>query len=168
MRIVWLGAATALALALQTTLGRFFGGNLIVDLVLVVVVYAALSGGSVHGLLAGTLAGLVQDAMATGVVGVGGLAKTVVGFLAGVVGTHFIVTQAPSRFVVFFVATLLHATLFMGVHELLGLREFGFPYATVLEQALANALVGMIAFQAAEMLPSVVERRRLTRMRPKR
>jgi rod shape-determining protein MreD len=168
VRFVWLFAAAALALSLQTTLGRFFAEPLIVDLVLVVVVYAALAGGPVQGLLAGTLAGLAQDSLSTGVVGVGGLAKTVVGFLAGVVGTQFIVAQAPSRFVVFFLSTLLHAAIFMGLYELLDLRHFGFPYATIVEQALANALVGMIAFQLAELLPSVVERRRTTRGGPRR
>jgi len=168
VRAVWLVAATALALALQTTLGRFFTGPLIVDLVLVVVVYAALAGGPVAGLLVGTFAGLAQDTLSTGVVGVGGLAKTVVGFLAGVVGTQFIVAQAPPRFVVFFVASLLHAAIFMGLHEVLDLRDFGFPYATIVEQALANALVGLIAFQAAELLPGMVERRRMTRGGPRR
>jgi rod shape-determining protein MreD len=161
VRIVWLGAATALALALQTTLGRFFSGQLPVDLVLVVVVYASLTGGPVHGIVAGTLAGLIQDALSTGVLGVGGLAKTVVGFLAGVVGTQFIVAQAPVRFVVFFMCTILHSAIFIGLYELLGQREFGFPYMTVLEQALANGLVGVIAFQVAELLPGMVERRRM-------
>jgi rod shape-determining protein MreD len=168
MRIVWLGAATALALALQTTLGRVFSGLPIVDLIVVVVVYAALSGGPVQGLVAGTLAGLAQDTLSTGVVGVGGLAKTIIGFLAGVVGTQFIVAQAPSRFIVFFLATLLHAGIFMGLYELLDLRDFGFPYGTVLEQGLANGLVGIVVFQVIELLPSIAERRRLTRTKPRR
>jgi hypothetical protein len=88
-----------------------------------------------------------------------------VGFLAGVVGTQFIVSQAPSRFVVFFAATVVHAAIFMGLYELLGLRDFGAPYGRVLEQAFANAVVGIVAFQAAELLPGAVERRRTNRMR---
>ena len=35
-------------------------------------------------MLTGSLAGLVQDALTTGVIGIGGLAKTVVGFLSGI------------------------------------------------------------------------------------
>ena len=69
--------ATALALALQTTLARFLvRGTVGVDLVLVVVVYAALSSGPVTGLLTGTFAGLLQDALSSGIIGIGGLAKT--------------------------------------------------------------------------------------------
>jgi len=168
VRTVRIVGATVVALALQTTLSRFLGGTVVIDLVLVVVIYAALMSGPVTGLLTGTFAGLVQDTLSIGVIGIGGLAKTIVGFLAGVVGTQFIVEQAPSRFVVFFVATLLHAAIFMGLYELLGLRHFENPYVTVAEQAFGNAVVGVVAFQLAEFLPGAVERRRLTRARPRR
>ena len=165
MRIVGLAIATVMALVAQTTLARFVSGTIVVDLVLVVVVYAALLAGPVTGLLTGTFAGLLQDALSIGVIGIGGLAKTIVGFLAGVIGTQFIVSQAPSRFVVFFAATVLHAVIFMGLYQLLGLRDFGAPYGKVLEQAFANAVVGTVAFQAAELLPGAVERRRMNRIR---
>ncbi|MGE5245673.1 MAG: rod shape-determining protein MreD [Betaproteobacteria bacterium] len=153
--------AIAVALALQTTLARFvIRGTVAVDLVLVVVVYVALVYGPVTGMLAGTVGGLVQDALASGVVGIGGLAKTIVGFLAGVVGTQFIVAQPFPRFVVFFGATLLHAVIFIGLYMLLDLRQFGTPYAAVAGQGLGNAIVGVVAFQLAELLPGAVERRR--------
>lgn len=168
MRILGIVVATVIALALQTTLMRFLSGTTAVDLVLVVVVYVALLFGPVPGLLTGTFAGLIQDALSIGVIGIGGLAKTIVGFLAGVIGTQFIVSQAPSRFVVFFAATVLHAVIFMGLYELLGLRDFGTPYARVLGQAFTNAVVGTVAFQVAELLPGAVERRRLNRARPRR
>jgi rod shape-determining protein MreD len=165
VRIAGLAIATVVALVAQTTLARFVSGTIVVDLVLVVVVYAALLAGPVTGLLTGTFAGLLQDALSIGVIGIGGLAKTIVGFLAGVIGTQFIVSQAPSRFVVFFAATVLHSVIFMGLYQLLGLRDFGAPYGKVLEQAFANAVVGTVAFQAAELLPGAVERRRMNRMR---
>jgi rod shape-determining protein MreD len=158
--------AIAVALALQTTLGRFvIRGTVAIDLVLVVVVYVALTAGPVTGMLAGTFGGLVQDALSSGVIGIGGLAKSVVGFLAGIVGTQFIVAQPLPRFVVFFGATLLHAAIFIGLYVLLDLRQFGTPYAAITGQALGNAVVGVIAFQLAELLPGAVERRRAQRGR---
>jgi rod shape-determining protein MreD len=161
--------ATALAIALQTTLARFvIRGTVAVDLVLVVVVYAALTSGPVTGLLAGTFAGLVQDALSTGVVGIGGLAKSIVGFLAGVIGTQFIVAQPLPRFVVFFGATVVHATVYIGLYELLRLRDFGTPVAAVSGQALGNAIVGVAVFQLAELLPGAFERRRMARGRLRR
>ena len=164
MKVVGVLVATALALALQTTLARFLvGGTVALDLVLVVVVYVALTSGPVTGMFAGSLAGIIQDALSSGVIGVGGLAKSIVGFVIGAIGQQFIVTAALPRLVMFLVATAVHATLFMGFYVLMGLRSFPSPWAAVLSQALGNAVVGMIAFTVVESLPGAVERRRLSR-----
>ncbi len=169
MKVAWVVLATTLALALQTTLARFVvRGTVAVDLVLVVVVYAALKSGPVTGLLTGTFAGLVQDALSSGVIGIGGLAKTVVGFLAGLVGTQLIVAGSLPRFMVFFAATLVHAVVFIGLYVLLDLRPFGTPYSGALGQAVGNAVVGVLAFQLAELVPGAVERRRSARTRRRR
>jgi rod shape-determining protein MreD len=156
--------AIALALALQTTLARFvIGGTVAIDLVLVVVVYVALTTGPGTGLLAGSAAGLIQDALSSGVIGIGGLAKSIVGFLAGVIGQQFIVTAALPRFVMFLAATVVHSLVFMGLYVVLGLRSFPSPYAAVFSQALGNAAAGMIAFTIIEALPGMMERRRIRR-----
>ena len=156
--------AVAAALALQTTLARFvIRGTAAVDLVLVVVVYLALTSGPITGLLAGTCAGLVQDSLSSGVIGIGGLAKTIVGFIAGVVGTQFIVARPLTRFVVFVAATLLHSSMFMGLYVLLDLRTFSAPYPAVLSQSVGNAVVGVLTFQVVEGLPGAVARRRASR-----
>ena len=169
MRAVGPIIAIIAALALQTTLARFLvRGAIAVDLVLVAVVYVALTSGPATGLLTGTFAGLVQDALSSSVIGIGGLAKTIVGFLAGVIGTQFIVSQPLPRFGVFFGASILHAVVFIGLYVLLELRHFDAPYAAVAGQAAANALVGVIAFQVVELLPGAVERRRAAKNRLRR
>jgi rod shape-determining protein MreD len=156
--------AIALALALQTTLARFLvGGTAALDLVLVVVVYVALTSGPVTGMLAGSLAGIVQDALSSGVIGIGGLANSIVGFLAGVIGQQFLVTAALPRLLIFLAATVVHAAIFMGFYMLLGMRSFPSPWAAVASQALGNAAVGLIAFAIIESLPGAVERRRMGR-----
>jgi rod shape-determining protein MreD len=161
--------AIVVALVLQTTLTRFLvRGTIAVDLVVVVVIYVALMSGPVTGLMAGTVAGLVQDALSTGLIGIGGLAKTVVGFLAGIIGTQFIVARPLPRFLVFFGATLLHQAITIGLGVVLGLRTLGSPYAAVAGQALGNAVVGVAAFQLVELLPGAVERRRTARTRLRR
>jgi rod shape-determining protein MreD len=154
-------AAIAAALALQTTLASLvIRGTAALDLVLIVVVYIALITGPVTGLLLGSAAGLIQDALSSGVIGIGGLAKTVVGFVAGVLGTQFIVTAPLSRFIVFVLATALHATIFMGLYMLLEIRQFESPYAAVMSQAIGNGLLGVVGAQLVEILPGLRERRR--------
>jgi rod shape-determining protein MreD len=114
-------------------------------------------------MLAGSVAGLIQDALSSGVIGVGGLAKTVVGFLAGAIGQQFIVTAAVPRLVMFVAATGLHALLFMGLYQVLGVRSFASPFAAVATQSLGNTVMGMVAFSVIEGLPGAMERRRLAR-----
>ena len=129
-----------MALALQTTLARFLvRGSVAVDLVLVVVVYVALTSGPATGLLSGTFAGLVQDALSSSVIGIGGLAKTLVGFLAGIIGTQFIVAAVAAAVRgVFRRHACCTRSVFMGLYVLLDLRHFGAPYAAVAGQATAQ------------------------------
>ncbi len=154
-------ATIAAALALQTTLARFLvHGSIGVDLVLVAVVYLALTTGPVAGLTSGTLAGLAQDALASGVVGIGGLAKTFIGYLVGQVGTAFIVTQTVPRFLMFFAATLVQAAVTLGLNALLERGAQSIPYGAITAQAIGNAILGVVLFQLTEALPVVLERRR--------
>jgi rod shape-determining protein MreD len=156
--------AITLSLALQSTVDRVLPlGAASIDLVLVAVVYVALTSGPVGGMLAGSVAGLIQDSLGTGIVGIGGLAKLIVGFFAGVFGQQFIVTPALPRLAMFIGATVVHAAVFMGLYQVLGLRTFESPWAAVGTQALTNAAVGMVAFAIIEAVPGAIERRRMTR-----
>lgn len=164
MKTVGVLVAVALALALQTTLAQFrVSGSAAIDLVLVAVVGVALTTGPVSGMLAGSVAGLIQDSLSTGVLGIGGLAKSIVGFAVGLISQQFILAAALPRFVTFIVATVAHAAIFMGLYVVLGLRMFPSPWKAVASQAVGNAIVGMIAFTIVEALPGVIERRRAGR-----
>lgn len=157
-------AAILIAIALQTTLSRLGVGNgTALDLVLIVVVYVAIKSGPSTGLLAGTVAGLIQDSLSSGILGIGGLAKTIVGFLAGVLGSQFIVTAPLPRFLLLIMGTALHAAIFMGLYTLLNLRQFPAPYSSIVGQAVGNAFVGVVAFQIIEWFPGFVDRRRAGR-----
>jgi rod shape-determining protein MreD len=157
--------AIAVALALQTTLASLvIRGTAALDLVLIVVVYLALVSGPVSGLLLGSVAGLVQDSLSSGIIGIGGLSKTMVGFLAGLLGTQFIVTAPLSRFMVFVLCTLVNAGIFMGLYTVLGLRQFDDPWTPVLSQAVGNGIVGVVGAQLIELLPGLRDRRRQRRI----
>lgn len=152
--------ALILALVLQTKLAPFLVlGTSPLDLVLIVVVYVGMTSGATTGLLAGAAAGLAQDALSSGIIGIGGLSKTVVGYIVGLASTQFNIAGALPRFVTFVVSTVVHAAVFIGLYELLNLRDFGFPWGGILGQGAANALVGIVVLQAIELLPGAVERR---------
>ena len=177
MRAAAIALFVAVALAAQTTLTRFLpSGAHLVDLVFVAVVYISLTAGPGAGLLAGAIAGLAQDSLAaTGmsviavgagvvssrsIIGIGGLAKTVIGFVTGIVGSQFIVARPIPRAFVFFTATVAHAIIFLGLYSVLD-PGYGSPaYGGIFGEAGANALVGVILFQIAESFPSAADRRR--------
>jgi rod shape-determining protein MreD len=152
------------ALVLQTLLSRFLvHGRLGVDLVLVAVTYLGLTSGPVVGLFAGTLGGLAQDALSTGIIGIGGLAKTIVGFIAGVIGTQFIVSQPIPRFVVFMGASLVQIGVVTGLEAVLELRPLARTYRLTLLEAAGNGLVGVVLLQLSNLLPGAIERRKASR-----
>ena len=154
-------AALAAALVLQTTLaGMSLEGATLVNLVLVAVVYVALAFGAVTGMLAGTAGGLAQDALAGGIIGVGGMSKTLIGFIVGVLGAQFIVSQTLPRFVMFVGATFAHELCFQALHALVEARPFAMHWSATLTQAAVNGLIGILAFQVVELSPGIVQRRR--------
>ena len=80
-------------------------------------------------------------------------------------GPQFIVTAPLSRFVVFVLATVLHAAIFMGLYMLLGpaaVRRRRMP--AVLSQAVGNGFLGVVGAQLVELLPGLRERRRARRV----
>ena len=159
MKTTHIGLALTIALLAQTTFVRAIGGTGVpVDLVLVVVVFAALSRGPVVGLWTGSLAGLVQDALSGGIIGVSGLTKSIVGVLVGVAASQFIIGTVWHRLVVLLAASVGHASCFLGVYALVGSSA---PVATVplvLVQAVANAVVGVIAEAVAHAILGARER----------
>lgn len=75
------------------------------DLFLVTAAGFGLVHGRLTGLVAGTAAGLVQDAFSGGFLGLNGLSKTTVGYLAGIAGRRLILRGWSGRMVFFAVAT---------------------------------------------------------------
>jgi rod shape-determining protein MreD len=150
------------ALTLQSTLaGMSIGGGAVINLVLVAVVYVALAFGPVMGLTTGAIGGLVQDALSGGIIGIGGFAKTLIGFLVGVLGAQFIVSQPLPRFIMFVAATIVHDLCFQALAALVETRSLRVQFTALLAQAALNGLIGIIAFQLVEAGPGLMQRRRM-------
>jgi rod shape-determining protein MreD len=149
----------AASLLLQSTIaGMSFAAGSRVNLVLVAVIYVALAYGAVTGMLAGCAAGLVQDSIAGGIVGIGGLSKTVVGFFVGVLGAQFIVSTPVPRFLMFFGASLVHELCFQALYALVEAHSIRLQISGALIQALVNGAVGITIFMLAERGPEMMQR----------
>lgn len=161
MTALYVAAALAVALLAQTTLVPVLpGGSPPADLVLVVVVLAALHRGPVAGLWVGTAGGLLQDALSGGIVGVGGLTKTLVGVSVGVIGTQFIVGSVWQRMVIVLVVSVIHAFCFVGVYVLIAVGGPTATLATVAVQAVINVVGAGVAEGILRGTPGVTDRMR--------
>lgn len=150
----------ALALLFQTTLGGMsLEAGTRVNFVLVAVIFIALSLGPVPGLLAGMMGGIAQDAVAGGIVGIGGISKTVVGFVVGIFGAQFIVSQPFPRLVIFVGGTFIHELCFQGLYALAETHAVRFHVRDVLTQAIVNGVIGIAMFYVMENAPGMMQRR---------
>lgn len=153
-----------IAVTVQVTLARFtVGGSWIFDFVLVGVVFAGLQWGTTAGLIAGTMGGLLQDLLSGEIVGVSGLAKTIVGFAAGIIGTQFVLTRAHGRSIIVAGATVVHRLLMLGLVALIEQDWPGVSWKAMLWETGLNTLAGFLLFQGTSALPGVMARQRAGR-----
>jgi rod shape-determining protein MreD len=159
MRAFGVVGVMAASVALQMAFARFtVGGNWSLDLVLVAVAFVALKWGPGAGVVGGTIGGLTQDALAGGVIGVGGLAKTIVGFGVGVIGSQFIVARPAPRMVIVAGASIVHRLLVQAILSAINLGWIGVSWPAMLTETGLNALTALVLFQAVETVPALMRR----------
>jgi rod shape-determining protein MreD len=155
VRIFWTGVALVAALAVQSALSLVVPGwARILDPFLLLVVYCGLKGGETHGMLAGAVAGWIQDIHFGGrVLGLAGLSKVLVGFGVGLAGTRFQLTEPGARVLVLLLAVLLDALI---MRQLAGAFDVSTGLLTLPAlglRAAVNAGVGVPLFALVERRP---------------
>ncbi len=152
MRPFWTGVAVVAAFAVQSTLVWLTPGYArFLDPFLVVAIYCALTRGEEHGMLAAAVAGFVQDTHFGGrVVGLSGLSKVLVTYVVGVAGARFQLAAALPRALVLVLATFLDAFLLGSLAAVFDVSLNAFPAWGHVLRALANAALGLLAFNILE------------------
>ena len=142
-----------LALLLQAFLPRWLPAAAALDLALLVTIYFAFNRRSqVAGLLLGAVIGLVQDSLGAGPIGVFGLVKTVIGYLASSLGVRLDVEHPGTRLLIVFAFYYMHLGLFLVVQRVLLERELELPGLSSLFVALVNAVSAVLIFQLMDRL----------------
>lgn len=145
-------AALALAMVLDGMAARAAHGFRFLDPYLIVVIAFASRGGKVRSMLAGGLAGFLQDLVASAVFGVHYLGKLVVGYAASLLAGRLIPGQALTAAVLLAGGTILEKIVFGVLGPLLGSDfSIGTP-GEILIQAAANVAVGLIVFRILDRL----------------
>ena len=120
----------------------------ILDLPLIATVFFAVSRRNpVAGTLTGAAIGLLQDALTNQPIGVNGMAKSVIGYMAASVGSRIDVENTSTRAVLTFGFSLIHSALFYLIERrLLGIRGFHLLWLHELLRAAINTLVAVPTF----------------------
>jgi rod shape-determining protein MreD len=150
-----IAAATIIALFLQTSVPVHFPKFAILDLPLLITIYFGLSRRNPStGLLLGMMIGLLQDSLSGPTVPIGlyGIAKTIVGYLASSIGARLDTEHPIARFAL--------TVIFFGVHQgvvvltrrlLLAQPEPWFNLHLAIGAAV-NAVVGVFLFTLLDRL----------------
>lgn len=123
------------------------------DLPLLVTIYFAVARRRpIPGLITGALIGTVQDAFGHHYIGLNGIAKTIIGFLASSLGVRIDVENPGSRFLMTVAFYLVHQIALAVIDVLLvGTRE-PWVWSYLLIAAVANGLLAVVLFAALDRL----------------
>jgi rod shape-determining protein MreD len=141
------------SLVLQAWLPRVTGPFDWFDLPLVITVYFALGRRNpIQGTLMGAAMGLFEDALSHHPIGINGIAKTVVGFLAASVGVRVEVDNHVIRLLFNFVLSLLSSAIYLFVTRFLLDLPIEWSWLTELFRAIGNSLIALVLFPLLDRL----------------
>ncbi|MDR3725847.1 MAG: rod shape-determining protein MreD [Terracidiphilus sp.] len=141
------------ALVLQAWLPRLLGPYAWFDLPLVVTIYIALSRRSpIQGTVMGAVMGILEDALTHRPIGINGIAKTIVGFLAASFGVRIAVENHTIRLFLNFLLSLLSSAIFIFTCRILLGIDLEWQWFTELFRAIGNSLIAMVLFPLLDRL----------------
>jgi rod shape-determining protein MreD len=141
------------ALILQSWLPRVLGRFALLDLPLVITIYFALGRRSpIQGTLMGAALGLFEDALTHHAIGLNGIAKSVVGFLAASVGVRIDVDNPAIRVMLTFALSLASSAIYLFVARFLLGLEFDWRWLAELITAIVNAAIALVLFPLIDKL----------------
>jgi rod shape-determining protein MreD len=141
------------SLVLQAWLPRAVGRFDWFDLPLVITVYFALGRRSpIQGTIMGAVMGLFEDALSHHPIGVNGLAKTAVGFLAASVGIRIEVENHIIRLLLNFSLSLLASAIYLFTFRVLLGLPLEWSWFTELMRAVGNSVIAIVLFPVLDRL----------------
>jgi len=141
------------AIVLQVLLSKLYWRFSMLDLPLIVAIFFAVSKRSpAVGTLTGAAIGLLQDALTGRPIGVNGMAKSIIGYIAASIGIQVDVDNLTTRILMNFVFSILNSViLFLIDRRLLGLTQLHLQWVHEGLRALANAAVAVPVFLLLDM-----------------
>jgi rod shape-determining protein MreD len=145
------------AILFQVYVPLFFNFLGFLEMPLLVVVYFALMRrDQVSGLLTGALVGLAQDSLSKNPLGMFGIVKTLVGYVAASMGVRLDVDHTLMRLVLAFFFYVFHQFFYWMMTRALLAKPLTFDWQMTLLLGLLNAVVGVSLFHFLDKLRETV------------
>jgi len=142
-----------LAILFQVYVPLFFAYLGYLELPLLVTVYfAMMRRRPVAGMLYGAAIGLTQDSLSSHPIGLFGIVKTLVGYLAATISLRFDLETPVARFVSASVFYVFHQALYWGLERTLLGSSLGFSVAETVLQGVLNGVVAIPLFHLLDKL----------------
>ena len=142
-----------LALMLEAFLPVHLRWAELVDLPLLVTIYFALSRRSPSaGLLLGMIIGVAQDSLSHTPIGLYGICKTIIGFIASSIGARLDVEHPLARCLLTFVFFHLHNAAFVFISRLLLARPEPYIETRVIVASIVSSLLTIALFPLLDKL----------------
>jgi rod shape-determining protein MreD len=135
------------ALVLQAWLPRVLGRFAWFDLPLVITVFFALGRRNpIQGSVMGGGLGIFEDALTHHPIGINGIAKTLVGYLAASIGVLVNVENYTIRLLITFLLSLVGSATYFFVYRFLLGMPLETTWLTELYKAIGNSLIALVLF----------------------
>lgn len=145
--------APLVALVLQAWLPRLVTPYVWFDFPLLITTYFAMARRSpIQGTTIGMILGLLEDALTHRPVGINGIAKTAVGFLAASVGVHIDVENVTIRVLLTFLLSLLSSAIYLFVFRILLGMALEWTWYNELFRAIGNGVIVLVLFHLLDRL----------------
>ena len=141
------------AILFQVYIPLFFQFLAYLELPLIVTVYFALMRRSpIGGLLVGAIVGLAQDSLSKNPLGMFGITKTIIGYVAASVGLRLDVDHPLIRLILGFFFFVFHQFIFWVLSRALLGQQMNFETQRTLVLGLLNAIVAVSLFHFLDKL----------------
>lgn len=141
------------AILIQSFVSKNFFWLATFDLPLLVVIYFAVARRNpISGLATGAVVGILQDSLTYHPVGLYGIAKTVIGFMASSLGVKIDVENPGSRMLMTLTFFLIHQAIYFLVARGMAGEAIDIRWGHMMVAAVANALLAVPLFAILDRL----------------
>jgi rod shape-determining protein MreD len=124
------------------------------------VIYLSSTRDEIYGACLGAVCGLIQDSFSLGVFGVAGIAKTIMGFLAGFVSKRIDVSTPSRSFLFIFLLITIELIFWAFLYSFIYSKTINTGKGVIFLQPLITALVGSLLFPQIRKATQAISRYR--------